>query len=126
MKEEALLLLLKVSAKRKGIGGQIHLTKVTPTPTGAVLTIEVDSTASEGLAENNNVLNVGSSGDVKFQATARRAGSLRLEAEKEDLEKTTGPGHQGPGGREGRGVCDRDGGPDRGGREREGAEQGRE
>ena len=87
MKEEALLLLIKVSAKRKGIGGQIHLTKVTPTPTGAVLTIEVDSTASEGLAENNNVLNVGSSGDIKFQATARRASSLRLEAEKEELER---------------------------------------
>ena len=63
MKEEALLLLLKVSARRKGIEGQIELSKVTPTPTGAVLTIEVDQTASEGLAMNNNVLNVGSSGD---------------------------------------------------------------
>ena len=87
MKEEALLLLLKLSAKRKGITGQIELSKVTPTPTGAVLTIEVDVTALEELAQAGNILNVGSSGDIKFQETARRAGSLRMEAEKEELER---------------------------------------
>ena len=87
MKEEALLLLLRVSARRKGITGQIELSKVTPTPTGAVLTIEVDLTALEEMAQAGNILNVGSSGDVKFQETARRAGSLRMEAEKEELER---------------------------------------
>ena len=58
-----------------------------PDPHRRCLTIEVDLTALEEMAQAGNILNVGSSGDVKFQETARRAGSLRMEAEKEELER---------------------------------------
>ena len=83
--EEALLLLLKLSARRREVTGTIELARVVATPTGAVIHIDVDGEALSKLAAINFTLNVGFAGEVKFNEVARKASSIRLEAEKEEL-----------------------------------------